>query len=152
MTRSWCDGREDRSLRKHATFQSLKTTGNEVGFPMSRVVVQDVGGVRAGDFIFPGVEEGTDEELAVIEKGEGGFLQEIDLVSAGVDESNGAIAMRDGEKEGAVESKPEGVDFAVAVFKVFPGVVDEVEEAIDPEVLIGGEVEQGLSTPAEADA
>ena len=119
---------------------------------MSRVVVQDVGGVRAGDFIFPGVEEGTDEELAVIEKGEGGFLQEIDLVSAGVDESNGAIAMRDGEKEGAVESKPEGVDFAVAIFEVLPGIVDEVEEAIDPEVLIGGEVEQGLSTPAEADA
>jgi hypothetical protein len=60
--------------------------------------------------------------------------------------------MRDGEKEGAVESKPEGVDFAVAVFEVFPGVVDEVEEAIDPEVLIGGEIEEGLPTPAEAGA
>ena len=119
---------------------------------MGRVVVQDVSGICAGDFIFPWVEEGADEELAIVEKGEGGFFEEVDFVSAGVDESNGAIAMRDGEKEGAVESKPEGVDFAVAVFKVFPGVVDEVEEAIDPEVLIGGEVEQGLSTPAEADA
>lgn len=152
MTRSWCDGRGDRSLRKHATFQSLKTTGSEVGFTVGRVVVQDVGGVRAGDFIFPWVEEGADEELAVIEKSEGGFLQEVDLVSAGVDESNGAIAMGNGEKEGAVESEPEGVDFAIAIFEVFPGVIDEVEEAIDPEVLIRGEVEQGLSTPAKADA
>jgi hypothetical protein len=119
---------------------------------MTRVVVQDVSGVRAGDFIFPWVEEGADEELAIVEEGEGGFFEEVDFVGAGVDECDGAIAMRDGEKEGAVESKPEGVDFAVAVFEVFPGVVDEVEEAIDPEVLIGGEIEEGLPTPAEAGA
>jgi hypothetical protein len=127
-------------------------TGNEVGFPMAHLVVQDVSGVRAGDVIFTRVEEGSDEELAIVEEGEGGFFEEVDFVGAGVDECDGAIAMRDGEKEGAVESKPEGVDFAVAVFEVFPGVVDEVEEAIDPEVLIGGEVEQGLPTPAEAGA
>ena len=152
MARSWCDGREDRSLREHATFQRSKATGNEIGFPMAHLVVQDVSGVRSGDFIFARVEEGADEELAIVEEGEGGFFEEVDFVGAGVDECDGAIAVRDGEKEGAVESKPEGVDFAVAVFEVFPGVVDEVEEAIDPEVLIGGEVEQGLSTPAEADA
>jgi hypothetical protein len=119
---------------------------------MRSVVVQDVGGVRAGGFIFTRVEEGADEELAVIEKSEGGLLEEVDFVSAGVDEGNGAFAMGDGEKEGTVETKPEGVDFAVAIFEVLPGVIDKVEEAIDPEVLIGGKVEQGLSAPAEADA
>jgi hypothetical protein len=119
---------------------------------MATVVVQDVGGVGAGDFIFTWVEEGADEELAVIKKGEGGFFEEVDFVGAGVDECDGAIAMGNGEKEGAVESEPEGVDFAVAIFEVFPGIVDEVEEAIDSEVLIGGEVEQGLPAPAKADA
>ena len=119
---------------------------------MACVVIQDVGGVGAGDFIFTWVEEGSDEELAIVEEGEGGLLEEVDFVGAGVDECDGAIAVRDGEKEGAVESKPEGVDFAVAIFEVFPGVIDEVEEAIDPEVLIRGEVEQGLPAPAKADA
>jgi hypothetical protein len=109
-------------------------------------------GVGAGDGVISRVEQGLNEELAVVQEGEGGLFEEIDLMSAGMNEGKGALAMRDGEEEGAVEAKPEGAHLAVAITEVIAGIVEDVEETVDAEVLVGGEIEEELAAPAEADA
>lgn len=128
--------------------------GDEVGLLMAgrEVVIADLLGATASVVLAGVVEQGTDEQLAIVEQGQGSAFEEVHLMSAGVEQDEAALAVSDAEHEDAVEAVPKSIHLAVGAAEVLAGVLLDVEQALDAEGLIGGEVEEELAAPAESDA
>jgi hypothetical protein len=114
------------------------------------MAVERLGVVAAMVVIGGGMEQCLDEELGVIEKGEAGAAEEIDLCGVGVEGDEETFPLKEGEDEDAFIAEPEGAYVAVtAAVEMSAGVVDGLEEALGAKFFEGKEIDKNLPPPGE---